>query len=162
MDGSALQYILPMNKSRENKSGKLNVMRQLGINLCVKPAISLFVLKKWNGLTQKAKHWVCNKGHNPFVSLQDCPSANLSQKEESLDHMTVQLLVLSLLKEELKNSLLLGRCRSRFRWAGLGLTGGWRQASAAERKTLWMLFSDVNAEHSRYASAPTCFASEDP
>lgn len=79
--------------------------------------------------------------------------------------MTEQLLVLSLLKEELRSSLLLGRCRRRFRWAGLGLMGGWsfwRQASAAERNTPWMLFSDVNAEHSRYASAPTCFASEDP
>lgn len=37
-----------------------------------------------------------------------------------------------------------------------------RHVSAAERNTLWMLFSDVNAEHSRYTSAPTCFANKVP
>lgn len=36
------------------------------------------------------------------------------------------------------------------------------QARAAVRKMLWMLFSDVKAEHSRYASAPSCLAMAEP
>lgn len=82
-------------------------------------------------------------------------------------HMMQQLLVLSLLKEEVRSSALLGRWRRRLesRRVGLCFMGGCsllRHVSAAERNTLWMLFSDVNAEHSRYTSAPTCFANKVP
>lgn len=69
-------------------------------------------------------------------------------------HMMQQLLDLSLLKEEERSSVLLGKCRSLLdrRRTGLGLLPGWSlfmQARAAVRKMLWMLFSDVKAEHSR-------------
>lgn len=72
----------------------------------------------------------------------------------SVIHMMEQLLDLSLLNVEESSSVLLGRCRSLLerRRTGLGLLAGWSlfmQAIAAVRKTLWMLFSDVNAEHSR-------------
>lgn len=69
-------------------------------------------------------------------------------------HMMAQLLDLSLLKVEERRSVLLGRCSSLLerRRTGLGLSAGWSlltQDRAAVRKTLWMLFSDVKAEHSR-------------
>ncbi|TNN73104.1 hypothetical protein EYF80_016590 [Liparis tanakae] len=72
--------------------------------------------------------------------------------------MTEQLLDLSLLKVEESSSVLLGRCRSLLerRRTGLGLLAGWSlfmQAIAAVRKTPWMLFSDVKAEHSRNQSS---------
>lgn len=69
-------------------------------------------------------------------------------------HMTEQLLVFSFLKVEESKSDLLGRWRSLLerRRVGLGLGRGCSllmQAIAAVRNTLWMLFSEVNAEHSR-------------
>lgn len=69
-------------------------------------------------------------------------------------HMTEQLLVFSFLKVEESKSVLLGRWRSLLerRRVGLFLGRAWSlfmQAIAAVRKTLWMLFSEVNAEHSR-------------
>lgn len=68
--------------------------------------------------------------------------------------MMEQLLALSLLKVEESNSDLLGRWRSLLerRRVGLGLDEGCnllRQAKAAVRNTLLMLFSEVKAEHSR-------------
>lgn len=68
--------------------------------------------------------------------------------------MTVQLLDFSLLNVEERSIVLPGRLRSLLerRRTGLGFLPGWTwfmQACAAARKTLWMLFSDVKAEHSR-------------
>lgn len=82
------------------------------------------------------------------------PSAVCFVHDLSSIHMMEQLLDLSLLKVEERSSVLLGRCRSLLerRRTGLGLLAGWSlfmQARAAVRKTLWMLFSDVKAEHSR-------------
>lgn len=72
----------------------------------------------------------------------------------SSTHMTEQLLAFSFLKVEVSRSDLLGRCRSLLerRRVGLLLASGCSllmQAMAAVRNTLWMLFSEVNAEHSR-------------
>lgn len=82
-------------------------------------------------------------------------------------HMMEQLLDLSLLKLEESSSVLLGRWSSLLerRRTGLGLSAACSllvQARAAVRKTLWMLFSDVKAEHSRYAAAPSCLAKHEP
>lgn len=68
--------------------------------------------------------------------------------------MMVQLLDFSLLNVEESISVLPGKSRSLLerRRSGLGLLAGWSlltHARAAVRKTLWMLFSDVKAEHSR-------------
>lgn len=73
---------------------------------------------------------------------------------ESSTHMTEQLLVFSFLKVEESKSDLLGRWRSLLERRRVGLFFGracslFMQAIAAVRKTLWMLFSEVNAEHSR-------------
>lgn len=81
--------------------------------------------------------------------------------------MMLQLLDLSLLNVEESSSVLPGRCRSLLerRRSGLDLLAGWSlftHARAAVRKMLWMLFSDVKAEHSRYASAPSCLARDEP
>lgn len=97
----------------------------------------------------------------------DLRSASLSQQDLGSIHMMLQLLDLSLLNVEESRSVLLGRCRSLLerRRSGLLLLAGWIlfvHATAAVRKTLWMLFSDVKAEHSRYASAPSCLAREEP
>lgn len=96
----------------------------------------------------------------PFLSL-------LPQYDLRRFHMMQQLLDLSLLKVEEISSALLGRWRSLLerRRMGLGLLAGcslFMQARAAVRKTLWMLFSDVKAEHSRYVSAPSCLAKDEP
>lgn len=69
-------------------------------------------------------------------------------------HITEQLLAFSFLKVEERSSDLLGRCSRRLdsRRVGLGLASGCSllmQARAAVRNTLWMLFSEVKAEHSR-------------
>lgn len=87
--------------------------------------------------------------------------------QEVSNHMTEQLLAFSFLKLEESKSDLLGRCRSLLerRRVGLGFGRGCSllmQAIAAVRNTLWMLFSEVNAEHSRYASAPSCLAIAEP
>ena len=68
--------------------------------------------------------------------------------------MTEQLLAFSFLKLEVSRSDLLGRWSSLLerRRVGLDLGRGCSllmQASAAVRNTLWMLFSEVKAEHSR-------------
>lgn len=81
--------------------------------------------------------------------------------------MTEQLLVFSFLKVEESKSDLLGRWSSLLERRRVGLVFGrgcslLMQAIAAVRKTLWMLFSEVNAEHSRYASAPSCLAMAEP
>lgn len=81
--------------------------------------------------------------------------------------MTEQLLAFSFLKVEESKSDLLGRCRSLLERRRVGLLFGsgcslLMQAMAAVRNTLWMLFSEVNAEHSRYASAPSCLARAEP
>lgn len=94
-------------------------------------------------------------------------SSSRSQQEVGSPHMMLQLLDLSLLNVEGSSSVLLGRCRSLLerRRSGLALLAGWSlfmHARAAVRKTLWMLFSDVKAEHSRYASAPSCLARDEP
>ena len=96
----------------------------------------------------------------PLHTLASISSSLLSfffffpQYDLSSIHMIEQLLDLSLLKVEESSSVLLGRCRSLLerRRTGLGLLAAWSlfmQARAAVRKTLWMLFSDVKAEHSR-------------
>ena len=69
-------------------------------------------------------------------------------------HMTEQLLVFSFLKVVESRSDLLGRWSNLLerRRVGLGFGAAWSllmQAIAAVRKTLWMLFSEVKAEHSR-------------
>lgn len=68
--------------------------------------------------------------------------------------MTEQLLAFSFLKVEESKSDLLGRWRSLLERRRVGLVFGrgcslLMQAMAAVRNTLWMLFSEVNAEHSR-------------
>lgn len=73
---------------------------------------------------------------------------------EVFTHITEQLLAFSFLKVEESKSDLLGRWRSLLerRRVGLDLGSGCSllmQAIAAVRNTLWMLFSEVNAEHSR-------------
>lgn len=87
--------------------------------------------------------------------------------QEVSTHITEQLLAFSFLKVVEIKSDLLGRWRSLLerRRVGLGLGRGCSllmQAIAAVRNTLWMLFSEVNAEHSRYASAPSCLAIAEP
>lgn len=82
--------------------------------------------------------------------VEYCPLFPYSEHTSCCVHMMEQLLDLSLLRR----SVLLGRCSSLLerRRTGLGLLGGcslFMQARAAVRKTLWMLFSEVKAEHSR-------------
>lgn len=69
-------------------------------------------------------------------------------------HMTEQLFVFSFLNVDESKSDLLGRWRSLLERRRVGLLLGracslLMQAIAAVRNTLWMLFSEVNAEHSR-------------
>lgn len=129
-----------------------------------------WLTRRLGGLLQR-RETLCRNPHHCSLSLaHPGPLLNHLQSAGPLAyriHMMEQLLDLSLLKVEERSSVLLGRCRSLLerRRTGLGLVEGWSlfmQARAAVRKTLWMLFSDVNAEHSRYASAPSCLAKDEP
>lgn len=78
-----------------------------------------------------------------------------------------QLLAFSFLKVEEMSSERLGRWRSRLERLRTGLFGGiglglFRHTMDAVRKMLWILFSDVKAEPSRYISAPSCLAMAQP
>lgn len=120
--------------------------------------------KKWLVVALSLAHPEPHLNHMEYCSLVLFP---YSEPTPCCNHMMEQLLDLSLLKVEDRRSVLLGRCSSLLerRRTGLGLLGGcslFMQARAAVRKTLWMLFSEVNAEHSRYASAPSCLAKEEP
>lgn len=113
----------------------------------------------WGGEGRIQQDVLINRAHPPFPKTKEagaggCVMCETLKTREASTHMTEQLLAFSFLKVEVSRSDLLGRCRSLLerRRVGLGLGTGCSllmQASAAVRKTLWILFSDVNAEHSR-------------